>query len=134
MYDHDGIIIEEGVEEDMSNLAAAKDLLKELDAFDHNSMSPSLGARDISDNLTQRPLPNFNVDSHRSIQIQEIMNEQSFNYGRGTKKAGGSTLEYAEGALNEREDIDLIDEDENLAEEEKKVQEIINNIHKANGD
>lgn len=143
MYDHDGIIIEEGIEEDMSNLAAAKDLLKELDAFDHNSMSPSLGARDISDNLTQRPLPNFNVDSHRSILVQEIINEQSFNFGRGVKSVGGSALNKEGAVLNnnnnhnynyDRDDIDLIDEDENLAEEEKKVQEIISNIHKNNGD
>lgn len=39
-YDNDGIIVEEGIEEDQSNLVAAQDLLKELDKFDQNSLSP----------------------------------------------------------------------------------------------
>ena len=39
-YDNDGIIVEEGIEEDQSNLVAAQDLLKELDKFDENSLSP----------------------------------------------------------------------------------------------
>eukprot|EP00347_Sterkiella_histriomuscorum_P004442 403360442 len=111
-YDHDGIIIEEGNEEDQSNLAAAKDLLKELDGFDQNSMS--LGGRDITDNMTQQPPPNFEVDSHRSIMIREtIINDHSFNY---------------------RERFDPINQNDYIEDEEVKVENIINAIPRAGGD
>eukprot|EP00347_Sterkiella_histriomuscorum_P006453 403352720 len=111
-YDHDGIIIEEGNEEDQSNLAAAKDLLKELDGFDQNSMS--LGGRDITDNMTQQPPPNFDVDSHRSIMIREtIINDHSFNY---------------------REPFDPINQNDYIEDEEVKVENIINAIPRAGGD
>ncbi|CDW75306.1 UNKNOWN [Stylonychia lemnae] len=108
-YDNDGIILEEGIEEDQSNLAAAQDLLKELDKFDQNSLSliyqerGKLGKNqnDIKFNLV------FGNEqtTQRSQTIEEELKQNSFDY----KEQGKSEI-IEEQKLEELHPITIVGE------------------------